>query len=43
MHQKKLELVHSFTALNYKPTDFHWGGETYRVQIEKKGTPAVLC
>lgn len=33
---EKMQLVHSFTALNYKATDFHWGGETYRIQLRKK-------
>lgn len=40
--QKELELFHSSTALNYKATDFHWGGEMYRIQLEKRNTCWIM-
>lgn len=38
--QENVQAVHSRTALHYNATDFHWGGETYRIQLLKKRTPA---
>lgn len=36
--QENVQAVHSRTALHYNATDFHWGGETYRIQLLKKNT-----
>lgn len=34
--REKNQLVHSSTALNYNAADFHWRGEMYRIQRERK-------